>query len=168
MYSQVLVAVIGGSNCSQEIYHLAQEVGREIAQRGHILICGGLTGVMEAACKGAKGAGGTTVGILPGEDIREANPYIDIPIATGIGYARNAIVARSAAAVIAVGGEYGTLSEVAYSLGYALPVIGLRTWTLTRPNGLPESAIIVAETAAEAVGKAVAAVKQRGAVEQAG
>ena len=92
---------------------MAYEVGRELARRGAVVVCGGLTGVMEAVCRGAKEAGGTTVGILPGHDPAEANPYVDIPLPTGMGYARNAIVAKAGLAVIAIEGAYGTLSEMA-------------------------------------------------------
>jgi uncharacterized protein (TIGR00725 family) len=93
-----------------------------------VLVCGGLGGVMEAACKGAKGSGGTTVGILPGTDRTAANPYVDTAIATGLGEARNAIVARSADALIAIGGAYGTLSEIAFALKAGKRVVGLGTW----------------------------------------
>ena len=157
----MIIGVIGGSSCPPEIDALAQEVGREIARRGHTVICGGLGGVMEGACKGAKSAGGTTVGILPAEDIRDANPYVDIPIATGMGYARNVIIVRTAAAIIAVDGEYGTLSEIAHALGFGVPVIGLKTWTLTRGNGRADQGIVVAESPEEAVEKAVAAAEKR-------
>lgn len=157
----MIIAVIGGSVCPPAAYGLGEDVGREIARRGHILICGGLTGVMEAACKGAKSAGGLTIGILPGEDARTANPYVEIPILTGMGYARNVIVVRSAAAVIAVDGEYGTLSEIAHALGFFLPVVGLKTWVLKRPEGPIEQGIIVAEDAADAVEKAVAAARAK-------
>ena len=159
----MILAVIGGSVSSPEIYGLAEEVGREVARRGHILICGGLTGVMEAACKGAKSAGGLTIGILPGEDAQAANPYVGIPILTGMGYARNVIVVRSAAAVIAVDGEYGTLSEIAYALGFFLPVVGLKTWVLKRPDGPIEKGIIVAEGPGDAVEKAITAARNAGA-----
>jgi hypothetical protein len=120
-----LIAVIGGSHCSEEIYELARQVGHEIARAGALLICGGLFGVMEAACRGAKEAGGTTIGILPGRSKTEANAFVDIPIVTGLNDARNAIIARSADGVIAVDGEYGTLSEIAFALKFGKPVIGL-------------------------------------------
>ena len=121
----MFVSVIGGSDPSEEETGLAEEVGRELARRGVTLICGGLEGVMEAACRGAASQGGTTVGILPGNDRHAANAYVKIPIVTGMGYARNAIVAKSAQAVIAIGGSYGTLSEIAYALQSDVPVIGL-------------------------------------------
>jgi len=122
------IGIIGGNRCSAEIAKLAQAVGREIAQMEAVLICGGLRGVMEAACKGAKEAEGLTVGILPGDEASTANPYIDVPIVTGMGYARNVIVVRSSDIVIAIDGHYGTLSEIAHALSLNIPVIGLKTW----------------------------------------
>ena len=152
------IGVIGrGDNCEPEAYALAEQVGGEIARRGHMLVCGGMTGVMEAVCKGAKAVGGATIGILPGEDPRAANRWVDIPIVTGLGYARNAIVALTASAVIAVYGEYGTLTEIAYALGYKMPVIGLHSWALRRPDGSPEPMLISATTPSDAVDKAIAA-----------
>lgn len=141
----MIIAVIGDSECPPEIAQTAEEVGRRVAQAGHILICGGLGGVMEAACRGAKAAGGTTVGILPGNDRREANRYVDIPIVTGMGQARNVMVVASAQAVIAVSGGFGTLSELAFALKFGIPVVGLRTWRLERGlikvAGTPEEAV---------------------------
>lgn len=141
----MIIAVIGDSECPPEIAQTAEEVGRRIAQAGHILICGGLGGVMEAACRGAKAAGGTTVGILPGNDRREANRYVDIPIVTGMGQARNVMVVASAQAVIAVSGGFGTLSELAFALKFGIPVVGLGTWRLEggliKVVGTPEEAV---------------------------
>ncbi len=128
----LLISVIGAGKCDEKTYALAEQVGRELALRGATVVCGGLGGVMEAVCKGAKGAGGRTIGILPGTDYREANAYIDIPIVTGLGEARNVIVARTGRAVIAIGGEYGTLSEIAFALKFGIPVVGLDTWQLAR------------------------------------
>jgi len=122
----MIIAVIGGGHCSTEIYELAREVGEEIAKAGAILICGGLFGVMEAACRGAKEAGGTTIGILPGKIKNEANAFVDIPIVTGFNEARNVIIVRSADAVIAIDGEYGTLAEIALALKFGKPVVGLK------------------------------------------
>ena len=156
----MLIAVIGGGQCSAEEVSLAEAVGRGLAKRGAILICGGLGGVMEAACKGAKSAGGTTIGILPGEDRSAANPYVDTPIVTGIGYARNLIVVKSAEAVIAIDGSYGTLSEIAYALQSGIPVIGLDTWSLSLNEQLDHS-IIQAQHAEEAVEKAIAAALEK-------
>ena len=154
------VAVIGGSQPSSEEARLAEEVGRDLAKQGAILVCGGLGGVMEAACKGAKSEGGTTIGILPGEDRSAANPYVDTPIVTGIGYARNLIVVKSAEAVVAIDGSYGTLSEIAYALQNGTPVIGLDTWSLSLNEQLDHS-IIQAQHAEEAVEKAIAAALEK-------
>ena len=149
------IAVLGkGDGCSQAAYALAEEVGREIGSRGHTLICGGRNGVMEAACKGAKAAGGTTVGILPGDDRAGANQYVDFPIATGIGYARNVLVTLNADACIAIDGEFGTLSEIGHALGFGKPVVGLKTWTLTRADGAPEQKLQVASGPGDAVAQA--------------
>jgi uncharacterized protein (TIGR00725 family) len=145
-----LIAVIGGNNCSAKESKLAEGVGRELAKRGAILICGGLGGIMEAACRGASSEGGLTIGILPGESSREANSHVQIPIVTSIGYARNVVVAKSAQAVIAIGGSYGTLTEIGYALQSGLPVIGLGTWSLSR-NGKADKSIIPAKDAVDAV-----------------
>jgi uncharacterized protein (TIGR00725 family) len=157
----VFVSVIGGSRCSAQELSVAEEVGAELARRGATLVCGGLAGVMEAACKGARLAGGTTVGILPGDSRRDANPYVDIPIVTTLGEARNVIVVCSGQAVIAVDGEYGTLSEIAHALRNGIPVIGLSTWTLCK-GGQVDDSIVVAENARDAVDKALAAIKGKG------
>jgi len=154
MNKQKIIAVIGGGQCTRKEAGLAEEVGRELARRGAVLVCGGLGGVMEAACRGAGAEGGTTIGILPGEDSLSANPHVQIPIATGLGYARNIAVVRSARAVIAVGGSYGTLSEIGYALQAGIPVIGLNTWSLSR-NGKEDSSIIPAQSPGEAVDKAL-------------
>ena len=156
----MFIAVIGGSECSPEEAKLAEEVGRGLARRGVILICGGLSGVMEAACKGASSEGGTTVGILPGDSRSMANSYVSIPIVTGIGYARNVIVVKSAQAVIAIDGSYGTLSEIAYALQDDIPVVGLNTWPLSLKEQVSGS-IIPAQDAQEAVEKAIALAKER-------
>ena len=122
-----IIGVIGGSHCSKEIYKLAYKVGKEIAEKGCILVCGGLYGVMEAASKGAYEAGGLTVGILPGKDKKEANSYIKIPVVTSMSHARNAIIARTADVVIAVDGKYGTLSEISLTFCLGKKVVGLAT-----------------------------------------
>jgi len=108
------IAIIGGSECTAEEARLAEEVGRELARKGAVLVCGGMSGVMEAACRGASAEGGLTIGILPGDSRQMANPYVQIPIVTNLGEARNVIVVKSAEAVIAVGGSYGTLSEIGH------------------------------------------------------
>ena len=155
---KVFIAVIGGAQASKRELKLAEEVGRELAKRGAILVCGGLGGVMEAVCRGAASEGGVTIGILPGENRSSANKYVQFPIVTGIGYARNMTVVKSAQAVIAVDGNYGTLSEIGHALQSAIPVIGLGTWSLLR-NGNPDNSIIPAQTAVEAVEKALELIK---------
>ena len=130
---QLVIGVIGASSCSNEIRQIAEEVGREIAKRDAILICGGLGGVMEAACKGAKEMGGMTVGILPVKERMRANPYVDLPIATGFGEGRNVIIIQSSDGVIAVEGKYGTLSEIAFALNLRLPLVGVSTWEIDAP-----------------------------------
>ena len=149
-----IIAVIGGGEPSTEEAQIAEEVGRELARRDAILICGGLGGVMEAACRGAQSEGGVTIGILPGESRQAANRYVQIPIVTGIGYARNLAVVKSAQAVIAIGGSYGTLSEISHALQSSIPVIGLNTWSLSK-NGRQDNSIIPAQNPAEAVDKAL-------------
>jgi hypothetical protein len=148
------IAVIGGSEPSAEEARMAEKVGRELAKRDAILVCGGLGGVMEAACRGAQSEGGLTIGILPGESRQAANPYIQIPIVTGMSYARNVVVVKSAQAVIAIGGSYGTLSEISHALQSGIPVIGLNTWSLSR-NGQQDNSIILAQNPVEAVDKAL-------------
>ena len=149
-----IIAVIGGGQCSKEESELAEAVGRELARQGAIVVCGGLGGVMEAACKGAQSEGGVTVGILPGESRQAANPYVQIPIVTGMGYARNVAVVKSAQAVIAIGGSYGTLSEISHALQSSIPVIGLNTWSLSR-DGQQDNSITPSQNPAEAVNKAL-------------
>jgi len=157
--AEIFVAVIGASHCSAEEAANAEAVGRELAKRKAVVICGGLGGVMEAACRGAVAEGGLTVGILPGDNPQDANPYVKIPIATGLGYARNVIIVKSAQAVIAVGGSYGTLSEIAFAFQNGLPVIGLNTWTIAEP-GSKENPIVPAEGPVEAVDKALARLRR--------
>lgn len=123
-----VIGVIGAGSCNNKIYELAREVGVGIAKMGAILICGGLGGVMEGACRGAYEAGGRTVGILPGPDRAHANQYVTIPIVTDLGHARNVLIVRSSDLLIAVSGGYGTLSEISIALKIGKPVIGLGTW----------------------------------------
>jgi len=156
----MLIAVVGGSTCSAEDARVAEAVGRGLASRGAALVCGGMGGVMEAACRGAKSAGGLTVGILPGDDRRSANPHVDVPVVTGMGHARNAIVVKTAQAVIAVDGSYGTLSEIALALQNGTSVIGLGTWALSL-HGQADRSIIQAQDAEDAVEKAIAAAGKR-------
>ena len=122
---RAIIAVIGGGTCSAEETALAEDVGRQLAERGAVVVCGGLGGVMEAVAKGAKSNGGTTVGILPGADPAAANPYIDVPLATGLGEMRNFLIVRGAQALIAIGGGIGTLSEIALAQRIGKPVVGL-------------------------------------------
>ncbi len=136
------IAVIGGSEAPDRVTAMAEAVGAGLGAGGATVVCGGLGGVMAAACRGAKSAGGLTVGILPGTDVSAANPWVDVAIASGLGEARNALVVGSAAAVIAIGGEYGTLSEVALALRSGVPVIGIDTWTLIRPGGAVDAGIV--------------------------
>lgn len=143
------IGVIGAGECSREIASLAEEVGRRIALGGAVLITGGLGGVMEAASRGAQCAGGLTVGILPGFSRQEANDYVDVAIVTGFSHARNVLVVRSSDLVIAIAGEYGTLSEIALALKMGKTVIGLRTW-----ENIP--GILRAAGAEEAVARAFA------------
>ena len=154
MQRKARISVIGPAQTSPEMLTTAEEVGLEIAKHSAVLLCGGLGGVMEAAARGARSAGGLTVGILPGIDAGEANAFIDVPLATGLGEARNILVVRAAQAVIAVGGSYGTLSEIAFALKMGVPVIGLATWQLRAPDGT-EAPIIPASSAREAVEKAI-------------
>ncbi|NPA40734.1 MAG: TIGR00725 family protein [Aquificae bacterium] len=122
-----LVSVIGSSNSNEEEYRTAYIVGKELAKRGIAVVCGGRTGVMEAVCKGAKEEGGLTIGIMPSYDGHEANPYVDIKINTGMSWNRNPIVVASGDMVIAIGGHYGTLSEIAYALILGKYVVGYKT-----------------------------------------
>ena len=154
MYKKRFIAVIGGSDPSPEEARFAEEVGSEVARQGAILVCGGLGGIMAAACKGASEAGGLTIGILPGDIRQMANPYVQIPIVTNLGEARNIIVVKSAQAVIAIAGSYGTLSEIAHALRSRIPVIGLKTWSLSR-DGQPDNPIIEAQNPVDAVNKAI-------------
>lgn len=144
------VAVIGGSTCTPEEARIAEEVGRRLAAAGAIVLTGGRGGVMEAACRGAYEAGGWTVGILPGDEPQDANPWVMLPIVTALGEARNAILMRTAEAVVAIGGEYGTLSEIAFALKFGRPVVGINTWQAAdgQGRGLP---IHTAEGAEQAV-----------------
>ena len=141
-----ILGIIGASTAEAATLHVAEEVGRLIAKGGAVLVCGGLGGVMEAAARGAQSAGGTTVGILPQNRKQDANPHIDIAIPTGFGEGRNVVIARTADVLIAVAGEYGTLSEIALGLRMGKPVIGIGTWDI--------KGVIKAETAEEAVRKA--------------
>jgi uncharacterized protein (TIGR00725 family) len=145
-----IIAVIGGRSTEKSLLKEAEKTGKLLAERGAVLICGGLGGVMEAASRGAKSAGGLTVGILPQDHKKEANAYIDVPVATGLGIGRNVIICRTADAAIAIGGEYGTLSEIAFALQMQKPVIGIGSWKV--------EGVVPAKDAEEAVGKAFEAL----------
>jgi len=146
-----IIAVIGGRKTEKSLLKEAEEAGRLIAEKGAVLVCGGLGGVMEAASRGAKAGGGLTVGILPQNDSKEANQFIDIPVVTGLGIGRNVIIARTANALIAVGGEYGTLSEIAFALQMGKPVVGIKTWDI--------KGVVAVENAADAVERVFALLK---------
>ena len=148
--NRLRIGVLGPNTCGAAERRLGFEVGAEIAKRGAILMCGGLGGMMEAAAEGAKSAGGATVGILPGRDAGDANPHIDIAVPTGLGPLRNAVIVQSCDAVIAIRGGYGTLSEIAFALRLDVPVVGLRTWSVSQ-DGRPDPGIHVAASPADAV-----------------
>jgi len=150
-----MIAVCGAGNADATLAALAEEIGRRIAEAGATLVCGGLGGVMAAACRGARAAGGVTVGILPGGDTSAANPDVLVPIASGLGEARNVLIVRTADVVIAVGGEYGTLSEIALARKIGRAVIGLRTWDLGR-NAHGDPHILAVDTPEAAVAAALA------------
>ena len=128
---KIVIGVIGASEAASAERETALEVGRQIAGKGAVLLCGGAGGVMEAACMGARSEGGLTVGIIPGASRSDANRYVDIPVVTGMGHGRNIIVASSCDAVIAIGGGFGTLSEIAFALRLKIPVVGIRTWDVS-------------------------------------
>jgi uncharacterized protein (TIGR00725 family) len=152
----IAVAVVGSGDCGPDDARLAEEVGRRLAEAGALVVTGGLGGVMAAAARGAHAAGGTTVGLLPGETRAEANQWLTVAIPTGLGEGRNLLVVRAADALVAVGGEYGTLSEIALALKAGRPVVGLGTWELRRPGGTEaDPGIRIAQNPASAVALAV-------------
>lgn len=155
-----MIGVIGGSTPTAEEAAAAEAVGRALAEEGAVLICGGRGGVMEAACRGAKEDNGLTIGVLPGADRSQANPFVDIPIVTGIGEARNAIIVRTAQAVIAVGGSYGTLSEIALALVFDTPVVGLGTWRMER-EGRPSVPIVYVDAPGDAATRALELAREK-------
>lgn len=152
-----VVAVVGPGVASDDEVAAARTVGREVAAAGATVVCGGLGGVMAAACAGAREAAGTTIGILPGLDRAQANPDVSVAIPTGLGEARNVLVVRAADAMVAVGGAYGTLSEIALALKVGTPVIGLHTWSLLRDGDVDEGIEVVTD-AVEAARRALAAM----------
>lgn len=144
------VAVCGAATAAKEEASLAEQVGRLLAEGGAVVVCGGLGGVMEAAARGATAAGGIAVGLLPGDDRAGAAPPLTLALPTGMGEGRNALIARAADAVIAIGGEWGTLSEIALALKMGKPVIGLGTWDLDGRHA-PGSGPVQARSAEDAV-----------------
>ena len=159
----MIIALIGsgaGLLALPEVLADAEAVGREIGRRGHTLICGGRGGVMEAACRGARETGGHTIGVLPGPDRHDANQYVEFPIVTNLGSARNLLIVLTADAVIAVGhGGYGTLSEIALACVHGKPVVGLGTWRLSDDAGLEDQSILRVSDPTEAVERAIAAAE---------
>jgi len=153
-----IIGVIGASRPDRKTYQLAEEVGKEIAKRGAAVVCGGLGGVMEAVCKGARSEGGLTIGIIPSDFRDDANKYVQIPIVTGMGIGRNVMLVKSADALIAVGGGFGTLSEIAHALNLGRTVVGLDTWKLERAYEKPILGLVEAETPKEAVRMAMEAI----------
>jgi uncharacterized protein (TIGR00725 family) len=128
MSRQRVVSIIGGADCTEHEYEIAEEIGYLLGEAGVVVVCGGRGGVMEAVCRGAQKTGGLTIGILPGNDHNSGNPYVDIALPTGLGHNRNALVAQAGDAVIVIGGGYGTLSEIGIALKVGRDVIGINTW----------------------------------------
>jgi uncharacterized protein (TIGR00725 family) len=157
----IAVAVVGSGTCSPDEERVAEELGRRLAEAGALVVTGGLTGVMAAACRGAQSAGGTTVGLLPGVCRADANPWVSVAVPTGLGEGRNVLVARTADVMVAVGGEYGTLSEIAFALKLGRPVVGVATWELRRhPGAAPDPSVVPAADAARAAALALELVQQ--------
>jgi uncharacterized protein (TIGR00725 family) len=157
------IAVVGAAECDETLWKLASQVGHALADAGGTLLCGGRGGVMAAAAAGAALGGGQTVAVLPGKDAAESPPneHIQLAIYTGMGQARNQALVLSAGAVIAVGGGWGTLSEIALAMKHRIPVVLLRSWRLERPHGPPDPLLHTAESAEEAVQLALAIARDR-------
>ncbi len=151
---RLYVAVVGAGACDARTEGIAEQVGRQLAKAGAVLVCGGLGGVMQAACRGARSERGTTIGVLPTDDRESANPHVEVAIATGLGEFRNALIVRTSDAVIAIGGEFGTLSEIALALKMGKPVVGINTWELVK-DGKTSGAIVRAGSAEDAVRTAI-------------
>ena len=162
-----MISVIGGEACGPEALEAAEIVGREIARRGATLVCGGRGGVMEAACRGAREAGGHTIGIMPGRGREDSppNPYVEFPIFTGMGFARNVMVVLSGDAVIAIDGSYGTLSEIAYALINETPVVGIDTWDFNYRGFTGHEKILRVVDPIEAVVVAIGLAEERRALQ---
>ena len=156
----IYISVIGaGDEAPESALQQAEEVGRLLAAQGAVVVCGGLNGVMEAVSRGAKQAGGRTIGILPGSDHESANEWIDTPIPTGLGHARNTVVVKTGDAVIAIAGAFGTLSEIGHAVADNKTVVGLSTWELSQ-DGTPDAVIVRADSPGSAVELAIAAAKK--------
>lgn len=158
--SPLYVAVCGSAAEEEPACSRAEEIGRLLAREGAVVLCGGLTGVMEAVSRGARAEGGLTVGLLPSEDRGDANEYVDIAIPLGLGEVRNALLVRACDVMIALTGEYGTLSEIGFALKIGKPVIGIDTWRLSN-RGERVAAVIEAGSPEEAVHRALAAAAER-------
>lgn len=156
----VHVAVCGPGVASPEEEGWAEEAGRLLAGEGAVVVCGGMSGVMDAAARGARKAGGMVVGILPGRDLEGASEHLSVAVVTGMGETRNALVVRSADAVLAIAGEYGTLSEIALALKMGIPVVGLHTWELAK-DGVPVDPVVRADRVPEAVAEALRLARGR-------
>jgi uncharacterized protein (TIGR00725 family) len=154
------VGVAGASRAGAPLLDQAELLGRRLAEGGAVVVCGGGPGVMEAVCRGARSAGGVTVGLLPGLDRGEGNPHLSVSVPTGMGQGRNLLLVRSSDALVAVGGGFGTLSEIALALRTGIPVIGLGTWSL-RLDGQPVPAFPVAGDAGSAAAQALEAARSR-------
>ena len=147
-----VVSVIGGHRCTSEVEHLAKELGKKLAKVVDILVSGGLSGTMEAVCQGFKAGGGLTIGIVPSYNKKDANPFVDIVIPSGLGLARNVLVVKSADVVVALPGEAGTLSEIAYCLQFGIPVISVDSWDIP--------GVVKAKTVEEAVVKVTESLRR--------
>ncbi len=166
MNSGMIIAVIGGEDAPPDVQRLAEEVGRHLARRGCTVVCGGGSGVMEAVCRGARSEGGHTIGIMPGHTAQESPPneWVEFPVFSGLGFARNSMVVLSGRAAIAIDGAYGTLTEIAYALIHEVPIVGLDTWHFSYP-GHDAERLIRAESPQDAVEKAIMAAQKREVLE---
>ena len=144
-----VIAIIGAGKCSRKLYDMAADIGRYVAENGGVVLCGGLGGIMEGAARGAKEAGGTTIGIIPSENKADANQFIDYVIPTGFGQARNVLVVRAADAIVALPGKYGTLSEMAFALVSGKPIVSVQAWKLGEEIQQVEDPIEAAKIAME-------------------
>jgi len=156
-----IIGVIGSSKADPDVLRLAEEVGEAIAKSGAAVVCGGLSGVMEAVCRGARRCGGLTIGIIPSDQKSDANQYVQIPIVTGMGVGRNVMLVKTADVLIAVGGEFGTLSEIAHALNLGKTVIGLRTWKLEKAHTRPIPNLVEVDDPKKAVDLALKAISAK-------